>query len=642
MDRLADLLEEWEERRDAGRPATPAELCPDDPVLRARLADRVRLLVECDVLLDDLAGRDEGTTADWVPAPHPPVPVRVGRYEIRGVLGGGGFGVVYDGWDPPPAKRRVAVKTLRPDRLWAAGRSHREVEALARLDHPNVVPVHDYGVQDGVPYLVMKYVPGGTLADHRQRLTKAGPRAIVPLVEKIARAVEYAHTHPEGAVLHRDLKPGNVLLGDQDEPLVADFGLARLIAPAPEPGGPADAPPAAPDADTELGSAGLTVPGGRAGGTPPYMAPEQYDPRFGEVGPGTDVWALGVILFELLTGDRPFPGRKYGEVMPRVTRDPAPPLKGFGGRLAAVVARCLEKDPARRFRSAGELAGALAATRGVSRRAVLLSAAAALAVGVPAGVWASDPDLRYRWRTDRLTRRLAAGDAVDLVTPGGPPPAFLLPCGRGFTQTGVTDEGWRIESTKLSVLELLSELPDRPIHVHLEIRHDDQMYPTDPHEGVGLMFGRADAVVEGHTMHFVSRAAFDDRSSRQGTFDIGSFWPLGNFPPEQGAPFGLRSIGAEGSPRFFDAPLPPDFRTIDLTVSPAGVQVIWGGPPEEKFPPLAAAVILDHIDLLRDRRPAEVVDQLRSRYRFRVGLFVSGGRVTVRTLRAGPPGGRVA
>jgi hypothetical protein len=472
MDRLDDLLLEWEDRRAAGRPATPEELCPDDPALWSTLASRIRLLEQFDRLL---------TTAPVGPAPpRDPVPARIGKYLVRGELGGGGMGVVYDGWDPALG-RRVAVKVIHPHLAALSGgravdRFRQEWQALGRLKHPNIVGVYDAGEDAGRPYLAMEYVPGGTAADHRVRLTAAGPRAVVPLVEKVARAVEAAHRR---GVLHRDLKPANVLLGDGDEPLVADFGLARLAAgDGPGPGRPAD--PAADTTPDEV--AALTTAGGPAPGTPPYMAPEQFDPAFGPVGRSADIWALGVILYELLAGRRPFPGPARDDYRRQVTGEPAPPLRGVGRRPAAVVGKCLEKNPARRFRSVGELADALAATRGVSRRAVLAGGlGAGLAGGVGYWWWGRSPaavsDDEFNGYTDpAATRaalaRLERGEAVTLID-GGPPASYRLNLGPSSGRPATWNGGWLVHAgNDYCVCELLPRLPPGDWVVEADLRQE--------------------------------------------------------------------------------------------------------------------------------------------------------------------------
>jgi serine/threonine protein kinase len=262
-----------------------------------------------------------------------------GRYLIIGPIAAGGMGVVYKAHQRD-LDRVVALKTIRPRIVLAESsmpRFEREARAAARLHHGNIVSIYDVGEWQGQPYYTMPYAAGGSLADRRQRLTAD---AAALLIEKVARALQHAHDH---SVLHRDLKPSNILLNEQGEPLVSDFGLAKLW-----------------DSDVELTCHGELI------GTPAYMAPEQADGNPETLTGAVDVWALGVILYELLTGRRPFLGTGRDVVLTQIrSHEPPTPRSldpGVDARLEAIVLRCLEKDPARRY-TAGELADDLACWR---------------------------------------------------------------------------------------------------------------------------------------------------------------------------------------------------------------------------------------------------------------------------------------
>jgi serine/threonine-protein kinase len=217
------------------------------------------------------------------PDAGPPVVLYIGAYEVLQVLGRGGMGVVYR------ARHRtlghqVALKMMRQgeqsDREELA-RFQLEAAAVARLHHGGIVHIHEFGIHNGQPFFSQEFLPGGSLA---QRLRK-GPLSFAEaatLLEKLARAMSHAH---ENGIVHRDLKPANVLLTQDGEPKVADFGLAKDL-----------------DADQQLSRTGAVL------GTPSYMAPEQAAGRGRGVGPTADVWALGVILYECLTGRVPFLG----------------------------------------------------------------------------------------------------------------------------------------------------------------------------------------------------------------------------------------------------------------------------------------------------------------------------------------------
>ncbi|MGL4552312.1 MAG: serine/threonine-protein kinase, partial [Gemmataceae bacterium] len=199
-----------------------------------------------------------------------------------------------------------------------------EAEAVALLRHPNVVQVYHAGRHDGLPYLVLEWVPGGSLAD-RLKAGPLPPADAAALVERLAGAVHCCHA---AGVIHRDLKPANVLLAEDGTPKVTDFGLARR----------ADA--------LDATHSGAVL------GTPSYMAPEQAAGSR-EVGPAADVWALGVILYECLTGRSPFRSLTSAETMRRVMTEEPP---AAAGPLGAVALKCLRKDPGRRYGSARELA----------------------------------------------------------------------------------------------------------------------------------------------------------------------------------------------------------------------------------------------------------------------------------------------
>ncbi|MBL4846112.1 MAG: protein kinase [Planctomycetes bacterium] len=259
----------------------------------------------------------------------------LGGYEVLGEIARGAYGVVYRARDPRVG-REVAIKVLshirEPDEV---ERFLREGQAAARVSHPNVIKVHTAGHEGGRPYLVMDLVKGPTL---RARLAKEGPldedEAVV-LLRQVASAVQAAH---EAGVLHRDLKPENVLLED-GRPLLADFGLARLE-----------------DART------LTQTG-QLLGTPAYMAPEQVEGDRGRLGPATDVYGLGGLLYACLTGHPPFRGDSVLATFDMVLRQPLEPPSalrpGLNLGLEAICLRCLERDSKKRYASAAALIDAL-------------------------------------------------------------------------------------------------------------------------------------------------------------------------------------------------------------------------------------------------------------------------------------------
>src|SRR5262249_14212938 len=225
--------------------------------------------------LDDVLGELDVCDADW----------RIGNYQILEEIGRGGMGVIYRARQRH-SRRIVALKRIlsyHADSQETLARFRREAQAAASLDHPNILPIYEVSeCDDGLPFFSMKFAGGGTLLDAAAGL-RSEPRRAVALMAKVARAVQYAHGQ---GILHRDLKPGNILLDGRGEPLVSDFGLAKCLEPA----------------------SNLTrtlTPFGAAG----YIAPEQVDPAgavAGRLGPAADVYSLGAILFDLLTGRPPF------------------------------------------------------------------------------------------------------------------------------------------------------------------------------------------------------------------------------------------------------------------------------------------------------------------------------------------------
>jgi tetratricopeptide (TPR) repeat protein len=266
-----------------------------------------------------------------------PVAVDVPGFVILGECGRGGMGVVCLA-EQAGLGRRVAIKFLRPELAGAEAQRARfrgEARALARLQHPNIVQVFDSGEHAGRFYIVEEYVRGGSL-DQSMARKPLGARAAAEMVVTLARAVQHAH---EKHVVHRDLKPANVLLDDDGCPKISDFGLAKQL--------------------DHNGLSGQTE-SGTILGSPSYMAPEQIIGRKGRVGPPADLYALGAILYEMLTGRPPFLAASLYETLALVrTVDCVPPSRlqpGLPRDLETVCVKCLAKDPSRRYPTALALA----------------------------------------------------------------------------------------------------------------------------------------------------------------------------------------------------------------------------------------------------------------------------------------------
>ncbi|MGI9088962.1 MAG: FlgO family outer membrane protein [Chthoniobacterales bacterium] len=259
----------------------------------------------------------------------------IGNYQILDEIGRGGMGVIYRARQRH-SKRIVALKRVlsyHGDSRDTLERFRREAEAAASLDHPNILPIYEVGEADGLPFFTMKFATGGSLQTAAAALS-AEPRECVFLLAKVARAVGYAH---DAGILHRDLKPGNILLDARGEPLVSDFGLAKWI-----------------DASSDL-TRSLAI-----FGTPGFIAPEQANGCAATLTSAADVYSLGAILFDLLTGQPPFLGEHALAVIRQAADKPAPKLrslvKSAERDLETICARCLEREPTARYRSAAALA----------------------------------------------------------------------------------------------------------------------------------------------------------------------------------------------------------------------------------------------------------------------------------------------
>lgn len=266
---------------------------------------------------------------------------QVGRYEIKSEHRRGGMSTVYLAYDPK-FNREVAIKVLPREFLHDPTfleRFSQEAQVIARLEHRNILPVYDYGETDGLPYIVMRYMPHGSLRDRLDKASGIGlpiPE-IVKTIRQIAEALDFAHDHN---VVHRDLKPGNVLLDDVGNAYLSDFGIAKVI------------------------EVSMTFSGTLVMGTPSYMAPEQV--RGGKLSARTDVYALGAMLFEMLVGHPPFEADDPLALAYLHVNEPVPQLAdsrpSLPAGMQAVIERAMAKDPDERFQSASELANNLFAT----------------------------------------------------------------------------------------------------------------------------------------------------------------------------------------------------------------------------------------------------------------------------------------
>ena len=426
---VEQLLRRWREAQRAGLNLSAEELCRDAPELLAPLqAELARLQQAATLQAPEEISQGAATAAlrsgptqgfkqalaeESTTQPLPSIP----GYEIERELGRGGMGVVYLATQAH-LQRRVALKMILAGSFAHADSRRRfllEAQTLAKIHHPHIVQIHECGEHDGKPFYVLEYVSGGSLHEWL-RGKPAPPRAAAALIERLARGVDAAHA---AGVLHRDLKPANILLDVPATavphpellaevcPKVSDFGLAKLMD----------------------GPEGMTRTG-QALGTPEYMAPEQASGR-DAVGPSVDVYALGAILYEMLTGRPPHRGQSALETLALVVAGepmlPSRLVPSLPRDLVTICNHCLRMDPSKRYTSAADLAddlrrflgnrpiaarppGPLERTVRWCRRypavAVLFlvtSLAAAVATGL-AG-WALSAEQQARWERDEKDRQ---------------------------------------------------------------------------------------------------------------------------------------------------------------------------------------------------------------------------------------------
>ena len=333
---------------------------------------------------------------------------KLGQYIVQDAIGEGAMGVVYRAYHPQ-LERTGAVKVLHGIGLDldSAARFRREAQAIAQLRHPNVLNVFDFGEYEGTPYMIVEYVPGGSLAPR----VKSGPverTAAIAYLRGIAEALDYAHKH---GIVHRDVKPANVLLGPDDNPILADFGLAKLM-----------------ESSSIKSLTGVTT------GTPAYMAPEQVSGS--QVGPAADRYSLAVMAYEMLTGSLPFDEGGVLEVLyAQVHREPSAPSSvnhELGPRVDSVILRGMAKDPTVRWSRCLDFVAALEtamkpATASAAEKTIAFAAPAAVDKTV-----AIAPPVPPRKRAPRAastevqgTTVFAGEDAVGALR--GPDPAVPHP-----------------------------------------------------------------------------------------------------------------------------------------------------------------------------------------------------------------------
>jgi serine/threonine-protein kinase len=612
-----------------------------------RYADQLRRLFEIDDAIEEDAAADWPDTENLpgpngasatvtAPAKAAPEFPAIPGYEFLERLPAGGPGVVYKA-HKTDLKLDVALKMIRHDEDATDPQRQalfrREAEAVARLNHPHVVRIYDFGVYQGRPYFTMEFVAVGSL-QQRLRDGPLPPREAAAMLETLARAMHEVH---QKGIIHRDLKPGNVLLGEGNQPKIADFGLAKFL-----------------NAEKSLTPSEAIV------GTVHYMAPEQAVGKGRDVKEPADVYGLGAILYHALTGRPPFEGVTFLDILRQIISQ-EPKSLGLGPAqrdLESICLRCLEKEPRRRYASAEALADDLhrylegkqtkarprrwyeKVGRGVRKRPWVVAVSllfAALWFLLPVLFPPPDPD-RERRRAERL---LAEGKpyvfAGHELLPG---PFRWVGSAVGKHDENAKERCFSVESLGKSLFELVTDPQCESYRFSTEVRHD---YAAEDVAEVGVFFALRCHPTPENTWHYgYYTIAFADRNPkphlkndkgesianaqawarlREGDYDPGSSIGSGREfrPLKPYAPHGI-------------------WRQIELRLTPQGATWYWR----------ADDGLLARVDHLSQEDLALKLNWLKRRYkkiasvdsefhpRLSLGLYVARGKASFRNIEVSP------
>jgi serine/threonine protein kinase len=603
-------------------------------------------------------------TGPYHPSPtttshSPPV---IPGYEILGELGHGGMGMVYQARQLS-LNRLVALKMIRSGDLASPqdlSRFRSEAEAVAHLKHPNIVHIYEVGESEGRPYFSMEYVEGGSLAQKIKGIPQP-PGQAAELLEVLARAVHAAH---QRGIIHRDLKPANILLSSDecqvmsDEskrpnplpnsllitqhssliPKITDFGLAKRL-----------------DLETNQTQTGAVM------GSPSYMAPEQAAGKTKEIGPAADVYSLGAILYELLTGRPPFLADTWEATRELVlTTEPVPPRRlqpKMPRDLQTICMKCLEKEPQRRYGSAGALAEDLKrwqngdpiqarpetrirrAWRFFRRRPLttMLSTAIAFALVItPVITYFTNPERRI----EAIERQLNQGHKVTLIGETGQPRWYQWLTTEGTKKAFHSEDGtFAIQSFEYGLLELLRDPQQDSFLFSAEVRHDQG--PRADSEA-GIFFTYTNEGTAKRRVHCYCVLGFSDET------DSFNFEPQVKEGPPKGIPFNLK-IQRHREPDMFcenlslqliDVPFAQlnsgqsrSWHRVALHFNRSKIRCFWDGACKGEF--LQSQLIADSKSILGDTAGEE---ELIAKFALRngVGLYIYRSTASFRNVSIEP------
>jgi serine/threonine-protein kinase len=338
MDLLYNLAMDFERKRMFNKAVTVYEHIATQNAEFKDIKERAARLKEAEMTMTFGSGLKRATAEGTVIVTGGAARPTLGRYEIEKELGRGAMGTVFLGKDPK-INRFVAIKTLRLDEVDAEAaaevkeRFFREAESAGRLNHPNIVTIHDAGEEQELGYIAMEVLDGKDLKEWCRKDTLLPVKQVLEIVAEVAEALDYAHSQN---VVHRDIKPANIMMQKDGTVKVTDFGIARITT-------------------SSKTQTGVLL------GTPSYMSPEQITST--KVDGRADIFSLGVVLFEMLAGEKPFQSDNPATLMFQIAKEPHPSIlklrPGLPAACEAIIDKALQKDTAQRYQRAGEMAQAL-------------------------------------------------------------------------------------------------------------------------------------------------------------------------------------------------------------------------------------------------------------------------------------------